>query len=797
MIPSRTPVNPPKENGPSGRASGGNPHRPHPGVILTPQPHVVGRQAEIDRVGEFLGQVTHRAGGLLLLSGEGGVGKTRLLHETEARAAALEMVVLSIDCATRRRGVPYAPWVEMIRQYVDSSPREQVFRTARSHLGALAQLVPDLEDRIWLYDPTQTPVEPDRRSLLDAVVRFWVALSDVQPVLISMDNLERADTGSLELLGSVVQACREFPLGVVATFRDTHVEENKPFHHFLVSLEGQQRCTTAALAPLDREHLGELIGAILGQTEVPREVRDAVYGKTKGNPSYATEWLQWLVNQGKVNPESKVWTWPSTSDLALPAAVERAIEVRLGRFEEPGHTGNLSPKRIAVLPFVSLSPDPNDEYFADGLTEEMVARLSLLKGLEVIARTSVMTYKNKTKGAGRIGRELGAGTLLEGSVRKAGNRIRVTVQLIDVSTQGHLWAESYNRDLEDIFAVQAEIAERVASALKVRLHEEERKRIEKRGTNNLEAYTLLLKGRFHLNRWERASVDSAIECFVQALNLSPNYAAAYAGLARAYSILGFLEVDERNEAYSKAEEYALRALELDESLAEAHVSRSYTLWNKYDFAARDAELERALALDPNSAEAHLLLADGWNLRGRWDKALPEIEKALELDPLSVRTAGDAGTSYLYYGQYDRAIQLLTEAVELDPKNSFYLNNLGLAHIRQGRIDEGLEEVQRAAGMSDFPETRDLAYAYVKAGRPEEARALLSRLLQSREGGRAYPMRLAGVYSVLGEKEKAFEWLEMAYEERSGYLPAIASDFVFDSLRDDPRFLALLKKMNLA
>ena len=479
--------------------------------------------------------------------------------------------------------------------------------------------------------------------------------------------------------------------------------------------------------------------------------------------------------------------------LPLPMEIYRVVlpwTVREPSFVHSGLAG------LAVLPFSNISPDPKDEYFADGLTEELITVLSQLRGLRVIARTSVMQYKSVPKPVSQIGLELRVSSILEGSVRKAGNRLRVTAQLIDVGSEDHVWATTYDRELDDIFAVQKEIAEEVASSLKGQLLEEDKRRIEKVGRASVEAYTLLLKGRFYLNRWDKASADSAIEYFAQAIDQSPGYAAAYAGLARAYSILGFLEVDDRNEAYSKAEEYALRALELDESLAEAHVSRAYTLWNKYDFAARDAELERALELNPNSAEAHLLLADGWSLRGRWDNALREIEEALELDPLSVRTAGDAGTSYLYHGQYDRAIQLLMDAIELDPKNSFYLNNLGLAHIRQGRIDEGLEEVQRAAGMSNSPYPRDLAYAFVKAGRPEEARAILSGLLQSSEGGRAYPMKLGGVYAVLGEKEKAFEWLEKAYEERSGYLPSIVSDFVFDSLRDDPRFRALLKRMHL-
>lgn len=464
---------------------------------------------------------------------------------------------------------------------------------------------------------------------------------------------------------------------------------------------------------------------------------------------------------------------------------------------ERPHT-SYPPTRLAVLPFVNISPDPNDEFFADGLTEEMIARLSLLRGLEVIARTSVMNYKKKEKNVTQIGRELAVGTLLEGSVRKAGNRIRVTVQLIDSNSEGHLWAESYDRNLEDFFGVQSEIAEQVAGSLQVRLIDEDRKRIEQAGPRKMNAYTLLLKGKFQLNRWDKGSLLESIKYFEDALAEDPQYAAAYVGLAQAYAKLGFQDILPPNEAYPKAEEYARKALKLDETLSEAYVALANAIMPKYDFPGQERALRKALELDPNSAYAHRMLAAQYAFKGKWNDCEREAERALELDPLSVETAGSAGTWYLYSGKYAKAIAHLKDALELDPKNSFYLDNLGLAHIQQGMVEEGLEEVKRSVDESGIPVAfGDLAYAYVRAGKVEAARGLLTKLLQISEAGHTYSTALAGVYAALGETDNAIHWLERAYEEHSGYLSAMAGDFVYEKVRGDPRFQSLLKKMNLA
>lgn len=481
--------------------------------------------------------------------------------------------------------------------------------------------------------------------------------------------------------------------------------------------------------------------------------------------------------------------------VAEPMGIYRVAAPRGGGSASPRSRG---PPRLAVLPLTNISPDPSDEYFADGLTEEMIARLSLLKGLEVIARTSVMGYKKKDKTATEIGKELGVGTLLEGSVRKAGKRIRVTVQLIDTGNEAHLWAESYDRDLEDIFEVQSEIAGKVADSLKVRLLAEEREKLVKRATDNLEAYTLVLKGRFHLSRWSRDALPTAIRFLEEATAADPGYAAPYAHLARAYHLLMRQDRIDPEEGLRKVEEYARRALELDESSAEAHELQALVLSSRYDWAGEEQELRRAIDLNPNLAAAHYHLAAVLSMLGDREESTREATRAVELDPLSIDTLRIAGSHYLYARDYEKALRMFEGLVDLDPLDSHSLHNLGLTHLQLGQIEKGLEELERAA--TDFgPRMQDacLAYGYVKAGRPEEARRLLGQLLRPKEGERTPPVAVAGIYAVLGEKERALEWLERAYNERSASVAYVATDFVFEGLRDEPGYRAFLEKLHLA
>jgi len=454
-------------------------------------------------------------------------------------------------------------------------------------------------------------------------------------------------------------------------------------------------------------------------------------------------------------------------------------------------------RRLAVLPLANISPDPNDEYFADGLTDELITVLSRVKGLEVIARTSVLRYKGGTKQITTIGEELRVGSVLEGSVRKAGNRIRVTAQLIDASNEAHIWADSYDRELNDIFAVQGDIAQKVAEALRLELSAPEA--LGRHPTPNPEAYTLHLRGRFAMTRLTKESILKGIDFFERAIALAPGYASCYASLAQAWLMLGFFELLPPDDTIPKAKAYASKALELDESVAEGHIAMGRLLrMYEWKFVEAEKELKRATELEPSLATAHAFRAQGLMPLGRVEEAISEAKRALELDPFSAATCQILGTVYLYYGRYDEAIELYGRALEIDPESSFPLGNLGLAYVQKGLLDKGIPLIERADEIERTnPSARnDLAYAYGKAGRMEDVRRILADLLDMRKDSHRAAPAIAGVYTTLGEYDKAFEWLEKAYEEHAPYLASIDHDFVYDPLRSDPRYKDLAQRIGI-
>jgi class 3 adenylate cyclase/TolB-like protein len=327
---------------------------------------------------------------------------------------------------------------------------------------------------------------------------------------------------------------------------------------------------------------------------------------------------------------------------------------------------SLDKKRIAVLPFLNISPDPNDAYFADGLTEELIARLSTISGLKVIARTSVMRFRGTTKSVGEIGKELKSGTVLEGSVRKAANRLRVTAQLIDATTEEHLWVQNYDRQLEDVFAIQTEVAQNVSDNLQTQLLSEERQHIEKKPTGDIGAYTFYLKGRYYWNERSRDALEKAIKYFEEAIRMDSRFALAYAGLADSYIVLvdhGHLPP---SEGFPKAKEAARKALELDETLAEAHTSLGSVLSREWDWRGAEEEFAKALGSNPNYATAHHWYSIHLLEVGRVDEAIRELKMAEELDPLSPMVHSYGSLVYIAARQYDIAMKELDKALELDP-----------------------------------------------------------------------------------------------------------------------------------
>jgi TolB-like protein/Tfp pilus assembly protein PilF len=462
----------------------------------------------------------------------------------------------------------------------------------------------------------------------------------------------------------------------------------------------------------------------------------------------------------------------------------------------------LDKKRIAVLPFTNISSDQNDEYFVDGMTEELISTISEISDLAVISRTSVMQFKkNTSKSVTDIGRQLNVGCLIEGSVRKAGNRVRVAVQLIEVESDKHLWVHNYDASLEDIFSIQIEIARNVADSLKVKLLATEEERMEEIPTLSAEAHDMYLRGLFFKEKSTEEGFEQAIRCFELAIEKDPVYALAYAEIASCYSSLGFFEMRPSVEAYLKAKEYSEKALSLDPRLVQAHIAISRILANSWKFADAEAELRLAVELNPNNAAAHYALSSRLYMTGKFDESISEVRVALALDPKSPGVHVMAGTVFLYAGKFDEAIQYYQTALEMNPNIALAHANLGLAYVRKGMLDMGISEIKKAIEFfhDRGPSVKnDLAYAYVKAGRIQEAKDLLSELLEMRQKDNEPRPRaaaaIAGIYSNLGEIDKSLEWLEKAYEEHSGNLIFIYNDFTYDNLRSDPRFRALLKKI---
>ncbi|HKW05265.1 MAG TPA: hypothetical protein VJN71_08210, partial [Nitrososphaerales archaeon] len=455
-------------------------------------------------------------------------------------------------------------------------------------------------------------------------------------------------------------------------------------------------------------------------------------------------------------------------------------------------------KRIAVLPLVSFSPDPNDEFFADGLTEELIDRLCQVRELEVIARTSVMAYKNKEKKIAEIGKELKVGTLVEGSVRKAGNRIRVTAQLIDARTEGHLWSSRYDNELEDIFAVQSDIAEKITKALKLNLVAPEAE-TPKKSTPVTEAYVYYLNGVHLRHKATEEGLRKAVQYLEKAIELDPDYADAFAQIAINLVFIGIYWMEPLAQAFSKARNYATKALEIDPKNTEALYAKGWISYF-YDWNWMEAEKEARLAisLNPSYSEPRITLA--WLLLalGRNSEAVEEARKAVDLDPLGVYSRQCEGRVLASVGKFHEAIITLNTTLEIEPSSSFLHTEMGYTYLSMGKVEEGLGEMEKLLKLPSGEFFKmGLGYAYAVSGRREDALNIAKELELARSKGLARPYEIAMIYSGLGENSKALDLLEQAFEEKTIiHLLNIRVEPAFANLRSEPRFRALLKKLNL-
>ena len=455
-------------------------------------------------------------------------------------------------------------------------------------------------------------------------------------------------------------------------------------------------------------------------------------------------------------------------------------------------------KSIAVLPFENLSEDKANAYFAEGIQGEILTRLSKIADLKVISRSSTQRYKSAPDNLLEIAKRLGVAAIVEGSVQKSQDEVRVNVQLINASTDAHLWADTYDRKLTDVFAVESEIAKNIADKLQAKLTGQEKHAIAARPTENTEAYQSYLQGRYFWNKRTGPDLLKAIEYFKEAIEKDSNYALAYAGLADSYVLLSGFGAAAPQVSFPPAERAARKALELDETLAEAHTSLGFILaaYDR-DFPASMREFERAIALNPNYATAHHWFGNSTLLvLGQFDRAIAEGKRAVELDPLSLIINADLGADYLEARRYDEAIAQLRRTLELDPAFYYARWNLAQAIELTGDLKGALAEYKRTADLTNDPFVLGLlGQAYAKMGQREKARQILGQLEQMATEHYVSDYSFALIHLALGEKEKAIDWLERGFREGAGLdLIYIKVDPMLDPLQGEPRFKALVQKV---
>jgi TolB-like protein/Tfp pilus assembly protein PilF len=436
------------------------------------------------------------------------------------------------------------------------------------------------------------------------------------------------------------------------------------------------------------------------------------------------------------------------------------------------------------------------EYLSDGIADTLINSLSQLRRLRVVPRSLTFRYKGREIDPQRVGSELDARAVLTGRVMQRGDTLLIGTELMDVAKLSQLWGAQYNRKMADIFALQEEIAREITEKLRLQLTGEEKKRLTKRATGNKEAYQLYLKGRYWLGKRTPEGFGKAIECFQQAIANDPTYALAYSGLADCYCWLPGLAFVPPKEAYPRAKEAALKALQIDDTLAEAHASLAQVnVSQDWDWSGGEREFQRAIALNPDYAMAHFWY--GWTLvnTGRVEESLTEMKRALELDPLSLEINWFLGAAFYFSRQYDQAIEQCRRTLELEPNFFPPRTFLGVAYVQKSMYKEGIAELEKAVAISHSNMSLSfLGYGYAAAGRRLEAQKVLDQLNEISKEKYVSAFHRAIVCAGLGEKDQAFEWLEKAYEEH--FIIVIKVYPAFDPLRSDPRYQNLLRRMNL-
>jgi eukaryotic-like serine/threonine-protein kinase len=534
-----------------------------------------------------------------------------------------------------------------------------------------------------------------------------------------------------------------------------------------------------------------------------------------GQPPFAGTGPRATMARHAIEPPPSVRSLRPTVPLAVDLALRRALAKDPGdRFATMADfcdalvtpmpapvpvPGGQESRAIAVLPFVNASPDPENEYFSDGMTDELINALSKVEGLYVASRTSVFALKNQREDVRAIGARLNVSAVLEGTVRRAGNRLRITVQLGNVADGRTLWSERYDREMSDVFAIQDEIAQTIVRTLRTTLLGDIGDTTPIRYTENVRAYSLYLKGRFWWNRRTQADIAEGLRYFEQAIAEDPSYALAYSGLADSYA----LDLDYRGvpvvEGMERAKAMARKAIALDESLAEAHTSLAWvTFIYDWDWPTAEREFNRAIELNPRYSTARQWHAWFLQAMGRFDEALAEGRAAIDLDPASVSIRRSMGWLQYYARQYEAAVDNLRRALSMNPTAEETHRLLGLVYMEQGLYDDAADSFREAMASSEYDVMAYAGLGHVAArrGRPDEARAVLDQLLDRSKVHYVSPVALCGLYVTLGDPDAAFEWLERAYQERRGWLAYLKIEPMLDGLRQDARFTRLVERMRL-
>jgi len=455
-------------------------------------------------------------------------------------------------------------------------------------------------------------------------------------------------------------------------------------------------------------------------------------------------------------------------------------------------------RSIAVLPFDNLSGDPEQEYFADGMTETLITELSKIAALRVISRQSVMRFKDADESLPEIARKLNVDAIVEGSALLIGERVRITVQLIEAATDVHLWAESYDRDLSDVLAIHSEVARSIAREIQIAVTPEEEARLADVREVNPEAYRLYLLGHYHLYKWEPADLEKAVRYFQQAIELDPQYAQPHVGLATYYGGAAFWGYMPARFAQEKARAAATRALEIDGNLASAHTEHaSVHFYFDWDWEKAEKEFQRAISLNSNYAFTYNIYAWFLVAMGRTEEAHTSIRRALELDPLTLIAYHTASDVFYMSRQYDQAITQLHEVLDLSPNYPHALSRLGWSYVQKGMFTEAIGNMEQSVTLAPYDPILFwmLGHAYAAAGKTAEARKILDDLHALAKKQYIQPYAFALIHTGLGENDKALEWLERAYQDRNGWMPFLQVEPRLDPLRSDPRFQDLVRRMN--